>query len=205
MRRREAEAQCPGVVCIDTDEALEARAFEVVARAIEVLTPRLVLDRPGLCSFLTLGPSRYFGGDEALATRVHEAVATALGETDPDIRANDVRVGIADGGFVARLATRRARAGAPFVVEPGASAAFCAPWPVAVFDDEALESLLVRLGLRTLGDVAALPADAVLARFGIDGRRFHDLARGSMPAHPCSSPRRPISWSRWSSTLQFNG
>ncbi len=67
MRRREAEAQCPGVVCIDSDESLEARAFEVVARAIEVLTPRLVLDRPGLCSFLTRGPSRYFGGDESLA------------------------------------------------------------------------------------------------------------------------------------------
>ena len=178
MRRREAEAQCPGVVCIDTDESLEARAFEVVARAIEVLTPRLVLDRPGLCAFMTRGPSRYFGGDEALAARVHEAVVGALGETDPDIRANDVRVGIADGGFAARLATRRARAGAPFVVDAGTSAAFCAPWPVAVFDDEALESLLVRLGLRTLGDVAALPADAVLARFGIDGRRFHDLARG---------------------------
>ena len=47
-----------------------------------------------------------------------------------------------------------------------------------MLDDEALASLLVRLGLRTLGDVAALPADAVLARFGIDGRRFHDLARG---------------------------
>ena len=36
----------------------------------------------------------------------------------------------------------------------------------------------MRLGLPTLGDVAALPADAVLARFGADGRRFHDLARG---------------------------
>ena len=173
MRRREAEAQCPGVMCIDSDEPLEARAFEVVARAIEVLTPRLVLDRPGLCSFLTRGPSRYFGGDESLATHVYEAITSALGEAEPDIR-----VGIADGGFVARLATRRAAAGTPFVVEPGASAAFCAPWPVAAFGDDGLTSLLVRLGLRTLGDVAALPADAVLARFGIDGRRFHDLARG---------------------------
>ena len=36
----------------------------------------------------------------------------------------------------------------------------------------------MRLGLPTLGDVAALPADAVLARFGVAGRRFHDLARG---------------------------
>ena len=47
-----------------------------------------------------------------------------------------------------------------------------------MLDDPELASLLVRLGLRTLGDVAALPADAVLARFGVDGRRFHDLARG---------------------------
>ena len=89
-----------------------------------------------------------------------------------------MRVGIADGGFAARLAARRAAPEAPFVVEPGGSAAFCAPWPVAVLDDPELASLLVRLGLPTLGDVAALPADAVLARFGADGRRFHDLARG---------------------------
>jgi protein ImuB len=179
MRRREAEAQCPGVVCVDADEPLEARTFEIVARAIEALTPRLVLDRPGLCAFATRGPSRYFGGDGALGVRVHEAVLAALGEADPHVQPGAVSVGIADGVFAARLAARRApAAGAPFVVDPGASAEFCAPWPVAVFGDEGLASLLVRLGLRTLGDVAALPADAVLARFGSDGRRFYDLARG---------------------------
>ena len=178
MRRREAEAQCPGVVCVDADEPLEARTFEIVARAIETLTPRLVLDRPGLCAFATRGPSRYFGGDGALGVRVHEAVLAALGEADPHVQPGAVSVGIADGVFAARLAARRAPSGAPFVVDPGTSAAFCAPWPVAVFGDEGLASLLVRLGLRTLGDVAALPADAVLARFGVDGRRFHDLARG---------------------------
>ena len=173
MRRREAEAQCPDAVCVDADDALEARTFEIVARAVEVLTPRVVLDRPGLCAFMTRGPSRYFGGDHALAVRVREGVAAALGGADPDIR-----VGIADGGFAARLAARRAVADAPFVVDPGGSAAFCAPWPVSALDDPELVSLLVRLGLPTLGDVAALPADAVLARFGADGRRFHDLARG---------------------------
>jgi protein ImuB len=178
MRRREAEAQCPGVVCVDADEPLEARAFEIVARAIETLTPRIVLDRPGLGAFMTRGPSRYFGGDEALAARVHDVVIAALGEADSDARVSDVRVGIADGGFAARLASRRAGANASIVVDPGTSATFCAPWPVAVFEDDELASLLARLGLRTLGDVAALPADAVLARFGADGRRFHDLARG---------------------------
>src|SRR5579871_341881 len=53
MARREAEARCPGVVCVDADEANEARVFEVVARAVERFTPRVVLDRPGRCDFPT--------------------------------------------------------------------------------------------------------------------------------------------------------
>ena len=173
MRRREAEAQCPDAVCVDADDALEARTFEIVARAVEAFTPRVVLDRPGLCAFATRGPSRYFGGDHTLATQVLDTVAAALGDST-----SDVRIGVADGGFTARLAARRAAPGSPFVVDPDGSAAFCAPWPVAVLDDPDLASLLVRLGLPTLGAVAALPADAVLARFGAEGRRFHDLARG---------------------------
>jgi protein ImuB len=179
MRRREAEAQCGEAVVVDADEALEARVFEFVARAVETLTPRVVLDRPGRCAFPTRGPSRYFGGDEALATRVREVVAEVLDDGD------DVCVGIADGAFTAGLAARRAaRIAKAHVVEPGGSAAFLAPWPVTVLDDDELASLLVRLGLGTLGDVAALPADAVLARFGLDGTRFHDLANGRDPGPP---------------------
>src|SRR3954463_15328307 len=118
MRRREAEAQCPDAVCVDADAALEARTFEIVARAIEIFTPRVVLDRPGLCAFATRGPSRYFGGDDTLATRVLDDVATALGDAQ-----HDVRIGVADGGFTARLAARRAAPGMPFVVAAGGSAA----------------------------------------------------------------------------------
>jgi len=179
MRRREAEAQCPDAVCVDADEAFEARTFEIVAREVETITPRVVLDRPGLCAFTTRGPSRYFGGDDALAVRVRDGVVAALDDREPD-----VRIGIADGGFTARLAARRAAPETPFVVEPGTSALFCAPWPVAALGDPELVSLLVRLGLATLGDVAALPADAVLARFGADGRRFYDLAHGLDPEPP---------------------
>src|SRR4051812_16534346 len=183
MRRREAEAVCPEAACVDADEANEARAFEAVARAVEAFTPRVVLERPGICEFPTRGPARYFGGDDELARRVRDAVAVVLG---PD--GDDVRVGIADGAFTARLAARR-----DWVIAPGESAAFLAPWPVATLSqqfggDEDLADLLVRLGLRTLGDVAALPPDAVLARFGIDGRRFHDLAHGVDPGPPVLVP-----------------
>jgi protein ImuB len=176
MRRREAEARCPTAAVVDADPALEARAFELVARAVEALTPRVVLDRPGRCAFPTRGPARYFGGDEPLAQRVHDAVREVLEA--------DIRIGIADGEFAAGLAARRARAGVPYVVPAGETPEFLAPWPVTVFDDDELAGLLTRLGLATLGAVAALPAGAVLARFGGEGRAFHDLACGRDPAPP---------------------
>ena len=41
-----------------------------------------------------------------------------------------------------------------------------------------LPDLLARLGIRTLGAFAALPARAVVARFGAPGEAAHRLARG---------------------------
>ena len=194
LRRREAEARCAELVVVERDPAAEARAFESVARATESITPAVVLERPGVLTFPTRGPSRYFGGDDALAARVLEAI-TALGVFD-------VRVGIADGVFAARLATRRAGPGSSKVVAPGESPTFLAPWPVAVLRGvvghgvvadgagDALTSLLVRLGLRTLGDFAALPTPSVLARFGTDGARVHRVAAGleELAAAPTAPP-----------------
>ena len=64
------------------------------------------------------------------------------------------------------------------MVPSGRSAGFLAPFPVRVLDRPDLADLLVRLGLATLGDLAALPAGTVLARFGTDGALAHRLARG---------------------------
>ena len=170
LRRREAEARCPGLVVVDADLADEARAFEAVARTTELITPGVVLERPGLLTFPTRGPSRYFGGDDGLASRVLAAVA--------EIGIGDARVGVADGPFAARLAARRAPAGGVRVVASGDTPAFLAAWPVTALDDDELTPLLQRLGLAHLGDFAALPAPSVLTRFGRSGARAHRLARG---------------------------
>jgi protein ImuB len=180
LRRREAEARCAGLMVLDADEAGDARAFEEVARAIEQSVPHLVLHEPGALSFATRGPSRYFGGDDALAALVVETVA-GLGITD-------ATVGIAAGVFAADLAASRA-----LVVPPGGTVAFLTEWPVSVLagsvdasyeegDGGALVDLFARLGLRTLGDLAALPESAVAARFGPPGLLAHRLARGE-PGH----------------------
>ncbi len=175
LRRREAEARCAGLVVVDADTGAEARAFEPVARATETITPGIVIERPGVLTLPTRGPSRYFGGDAALAARVL-ATATGAGVTG-------ARVGVADGAFSARLAARQTDASGVRVVGEGESASFLAPWPVGVLrdvvdDGDALCLLLTRLGLHTLGDFAGLPAPAVLARFGAVGARAHRLARG---------------------------
>jgi protein ImuB len=189
LRRREAEARCPGLVVAEADPQVEARAFERVARAVETFTPRFVLEEPGRLTFPTRGPSRYFGGDTAMAVRCLDAVR--------DIGITDARVGVADGGFAAMLAARAAEPGAAYVVPPGESPGFLAPWPVAVLEGpepgEAAElaDLLVRLGLRTLGAFAALPDGAVLGRFGSAGARAYRLARGDDKATAPPAPPPP--------------
>ncbi len=69
------------------------------------------------------------------------------------------------------------------VVAPGGSPAFLAPLPVAWLQhvgetEPELVGLLARMGLARLGDLAALPAGDVLARFGPPGRHAHRLANG---------------------------
>ena len=82
------------------------------------------------------------------------------------------RVGVADGRLAAGLATYES-----VIVPPGESRAFLAPFPVSTLHGE-LPELLVRLGIRTLGDLAALPMPAVLARFGTEGATACRRARG---------------------------
>lgn len=84
-----------------------------------------------------------------------------------------VGIGIADGRFASAQAARRG-----IVVPPGEAAAFLAALPLALLEKPALVDLLARLGLHTLGDVAALPARHVASRFGAEGIAAHRLARG---------------------------
>jgi protein ImuB len=182
LRRREAQSRCPQVELLAHDPVRDARAFEAVAAAVEAVTPRVELTRPGVCSFPTRGPSRYFGGDEALAERVADLVAAAI--------AGPSRVGVADGPFAATLAARRG-----VVVPPGATPAFLAPFPVGVLDggevDAELTDVFVRLGLATLADLAALPRADVMARFGWPGERAHRLAAGDDARLPDTRPPPP--------------
>ncbi|MGI8662954.1 MAG: DNA polymerase Y family protein [Acidimicrobiales bacterium] len=182
MRRREAQARCPALVVLAPDPARDARSFEPVLGAMEALTPRIELTVPGRCAFGTLGPARYFGGDEALARRALALADDALCGRRP------ISVGVADGPFAAALAaalgagnTGASGGGGLLVVPEGGASAFLAGCQLEVLERPELVEVLRRLGLHTLGELAALPATDVLARFGPQGATAHRLASGLDP------------------------
>lgn len=150
LRRREAQSRCPSVEIVELDPERDARVFETVMGALESIAPRWEVATPGRCAVPARGPSRFHGGDVALAAVVRRVVAEALGGL-PGGDVAGVGVGIADGpraaAVVAQIAAGRMPAatggmagGMPAgaaatgagctVVPPGATAAHLARLPV---------------------------------------------------------------------------
>lgn len=187
QRLRDAQRLCPAVEPYRRDEAAEARAFEPVVAAAEQVAAGVEVVRPGLLALAARGPARYHGGERVLGESVLGEVARLTTASGSPV---GVGIGIADGIFAAGLAARTPGAEGPVLVEPGGSAAFLAGFPVAALDCPAeFAGLLDRLGVRTLGALAALPAADVANRFGAEGVVFHRLARGLDPRPPAA--RRP--------------
>ena len=177
LRRRDAQRRCPALHIVDPDPDRDARVFASIAGLVDRFTPRVELSSPGSLAFPTLGPSRYFGGDEPLAGLVASEIDEALGSSG---WSDAVGVGVADGIFAATRAAELAvaRPSHVIVIPSGESAKFLSPFPVSVLGRPELADVLCRLGLRRLGDFAALNVDDVVARFGVEGRFLHRLARG---------------------------
>jgi protein ImuB len=184
QRRRDAQARCPDLVLLDANPDRDVRHFEPVLETVEALRPGVASLRPGLLA--VRAPGRWFGG-EANA-------AAVMAETLVEAGVWDCRLGVADDLFTAEQAARRARVQECELVAAGGSSAYLCDLPVEVLEADGAEgreavSLLRRLGLRTLGDLAALPVDAVQGRFGRYGVRVWRQARGEGLTH--LAPRDP--------------
>ena len=186
MRRRDAQARCPELVLLPDNPDRDARAFEPVLAAVEALRPGVAPLRPGLLAIRA--PGRFYGGEEHAAA----VIAERLVETG----VWDCRVGIADDLFSAEQAARLAEVQGWRVIPEGGSAGFLRDLPIEVLDTGGAEEgdlvgLLQRLGLRHLGDLAALPARDVLTRFGAYGAKVHRLARGVDSVEPVTRTPPP--------------
>ncbi len=182
MRKRQAQRVCPEVVLLPHDEGRDTRAFEAVAAAAEQVVSGVEVSRPGVLMISSDGAARFHGSEEALAEELVTAVA--------EIAGCESGVGIADGLLAAVIAARE-----NVIVPAGGSRAYLAPRPTSNLTYAAMEpryrqaiadlvSVLDRLGIRTMGDFAALPSGDVIARFGAPGAWALRLASGGDLAPP---------------------
>jgi protein ImuB len=195
QRRRAAQGACPELDVLEHDDDRDARSFEPVIRAIAELAPRIEVVEPGWISLAARGPSRYFGGDQALTARMLDVVRRVV--TDTVGVAPAVGVAVADGRVASSIAARRAATMAgTTVVPPGTSPAFLEPLPIGWLRElgdasPELVELFARLGIRTLGALATLDRGDVIARFGSDGLRVHRLASGDDERPPDAADPPP--------------
>jgi DNA polymerase-4 len=105
-------------------------------------------------------------------------------------------VGIATTKLVAKVASDLDKPDGLVLVEPGTEAAFLAPLPISRLWGVGAKtaSVLGQYGVRTIGDLAALPDDLLARRFGKQGPVLAQRARGIDPS-PVSAadPARSVS------------
>jgi len=140
-------------------------ALLLVARGF---TPRVEARGPTLVLLDLHGLGRAWPTPQELGRALLDAAASRALETQAALAFTRTAV----------LVLARARPGLT-IVPAGGEAEALAPLPLALLDlAPEREELLLRWGLRTIGDLQRLPPDGLAARFGPEGPRLRRFARG---------------------------
>lgn len=193
----QARRLCPHAVFVHgsyEDYSAVSRAIHEVFRSVTPLVEGIALDE----AFLDVtGARRLLGTPEEIAWKVRSDVEAATGLT--------CSVGVATSKLIAKLASEEAKPRASmagmvpgrgvFSVEPGSEVAYLHPLPVRALwgVGPATHRRLARFGVETVGDLAQVPVESLVAVLGRSaGRHLHDLAwardvRPVVPAQPTKS------------------
>jgi protein ImuB len=175
MRLAEALGRCPALVLVAPDPVRAEAVWEETLQGLERIGAAVEPARAGEAFFAT-EPLRGLYGDAA------SVLARARGALGPP-----ARLGAGPTRICAHAAARRMRARRPaLVVSERAAPSLLAGLPMYALRDRLADEWdranlidsLERLGVRTLGELAALPAEAIADRFGEPGLRALRLARG---------------------------
>jgi protein ImuB len=187
MRLGEAMSRCPALRLVPPDPAGVRSLWSAVLDRLEAIGADVESDRAGVAFFGAAGLHGVHGGDLAGVLR---AARRALGP--------GARFGAAPSRFAAyaaALQVRPRRGRHSQTVDESGLRDFLAPLPVSLLrarpELQALPEVFERLGIRTLGEVAALPSRALAERFGHPGLLALDLSSGrDTPLEPRRPPER---------------
>lgn len=168
--------RCPDAVFLPFDTRQYQRRYEEVRRGLDAVSP-LVEVQPFEVFYLDLT------GLPGLDQEDAEPLAQAVRAVVP--RCFSPRVGVAAGKFTAWVAAHSARPLRPMSVPDETQETFLSEAPSSLLPvDAEIRRRLDLMGLRKLGQIARLPRAALLAQFGWQGERLHQLA--------CGEDREPL-------------
>ena len=176
MSAAEALRRCPRAVFVRPRHSLYRDYSREVWSTIREIVPSV--EQAGIDEgYLDLGEvAPAFDDARALAEAV-QAVVRARTRLSCSL-------GVATSKVVAKVASDRRKPGGLTVVRPGREAAFLAPFPIRILPGVGprAEERLVRLGIETIGDIAAISDDDLRQVLrGKVGRELRDRARGIDP------------------------
>ncbi|HVW19650.1 MAG TPA: hypothetical protein VHC86_00400 [Opitutaceae bacterium] len=159
-----ALARCPGLLLRPRDPAAEAEAQSLLIAAASTLAPRVEATAPGCCT------ADLRGADPAALGRALRLLPLELARAGLA-----VRIGAAATALLALYAARRADP--VLVVERAAE--FLAPLPLDFAEPQPGQAeVLAQWGIRTLGQLTALPRAEVGRRLGPEGVALWERAAG---------------------------
>ena len=172
MPLRTALALCPDGIFVPVDGAKYQRVSRDVMTVLRRFTPaveQVSIDE----AFLDVaGSEGLFGPAPEIARRIKVEVVEATGLT--------VSVGVATNKLIAKVGSDLRKPDGLVVVQPGDEAAFLAPleirrlWVIGPKTADRLHGL----GVRTIGELAALPVQTMARALGDHGATLHDRALG---------------------------
>lgn len=179
MGLADARAFCPDLQSRAADPAADARFLRVLARWATRYCPWVGLDGPdGLVLDIT-GAAHLHGGEATLTEDLNARLTRA---------GLQVRQGLADTRGAAWACARYA----PGIIRQGQTRAHITDLPVAALRlPDATLTALQRLGLRSIGDVLALPRATLARRFGTALMMRLDQALGDQPEDVSPLPDPP--------------
>ena len=171
MTASEARALVPGVVLEPLDAPGEAEDRLALVRAFSALSDRVVSPWDDALALEISRTSRVFGGEAAVVAEARQ-LASELGHR--------FRLAVADAPLAA-LALAETIDGEVHV-PPGGTAEALAELPIgALRPSRGLRDALRAVGITQIAQLAGLDAASVAGRYGPEGTRLHQLARGDAP------------------------
>ncbi len=175
MKLSEAKAVCSDLLWKDYDEHLYCDAQKKLSRQLIACSPKVTALEPGIF-LLDADGLGYVGGEQKMC-RDMQKIAGRAGYAD-------IHIGIADNAFAATIASKFKRRQF-FIVKAEEDAKFLLPLSIKhLAVSEEMQCSLHELGVRTMGQLAALSEESLRQRFGRDGVIARELCLGTDRRQP---------------------